>query len=94
MVFIVFDSVSRENSFRFLKKSTNFITKVISTGNYSNFVSYDFKYSNVADLSTRDNLVRMLYGDTQANHEKILKGARINSFNPSSIYIDLQEKAL
>ena len=94
VVFIVFDSVSRENSFRFLKKSTNFITKVISTGNYSNFVSYDFKYSNVADLSTRDNLVRMLYGDTQANHEKILKGARINSFNPSSIYIDLQEKAL
>ena len=54
---------------------------------------YDFKYAATSGLTTRVNLIPILYGQTMKYHEKFLKGTRLSKDQESPKHLEPQESA-
>ena len=95
VLLLVFDSVSRNSAYINLKHTIHYFNNQIKQGKYKEKYSvYDFKYANVANLTTRGNMVQILYGQTEEYHNEFLQGCRPTINNQSTQYLTLQKDAL
>lgn len=92
VLMLVFDSVSRGSAYRNWPKTMNFLNEMKKYHDYFSF--YDFENPLVTGVHTRPNMVPIIYGQSESEHNKYFKGAKYDSLWPSKKYLELQSRAI
>jgi hypothetical protein len=71
-IYLMVDSLSRQNFFRNLKKTASYLKTGLSSSSYS---VYDFLLNNIEDTYTTANIAPMLLGNKLKEHNKIVNGS-------------------
>ena len=92
VLMLVFDSVSRGSAYRNWPKTMNFLNDLNEDNDYFKF--YEFENPVVSGVHTRPNMVPIIYGQSESEHNKYFKGAKYDSLWPSKKYLELQNRAI
>lgn len=95
VLLLVLDSVSRFSAYKNLPKTVELLNEKVNFGEYSkNYSFYDFKTPSVLGMNTRPNMVPILYGQTDKQHDAILGKEDYLQLNQWKKFVDLQDKAI
>lgn len=95
VLLLILDSVSRGSAKRNFPKTMEFLHKTLYETQYNNkFSVYDFDKSGTLGLSTRPNIIPILYGQNVSYHDMYFKDSKLSSSNLYPKYANLQENAL
>ena len=87
-IYIIVDSLSRQNFFRNLKKTASYLKTGLSSSTYS---VYDFLLNNIEETYTIANIAPMLMGYKLKEHGKIVNGS-LKIPQDAEKYLALQNK--
>ena len=90
---LMFDSLSRQNFYRSMKDTVNYLQSNIVEGKYKDkFNVFDFKLSNILGLNTNPNIFPILYGRSYASLKNELAKLNPKNLTLNPAYIQLQKK--
>ena len=88
ILLLVLDSVSKDSANRNLKNTVRYLKEQIAEGYNNKYSFYDFDIPNSAGVTTRENMIGMLYGQSLKHHEKILKSMPLTSDSQQELQKD------
>lgn len=90
---LMFDSLSRQNFYRSMKDTVNYLQSNIVDGKYKyKFNIFDFKLSNIIGLNTNPNIFPILYGKSYASLKEELEILNPKNLTLNPAYTQLQKK--
>lgn len=91
VLLLIIDSVSKGSAERNFPRTMDLLNKILLSDKFS---VYNFDKAGALELSTRPNIIPILFGQSADYHDKYLKGIKPNNQNQNSKFAEIQENAL
>ncbi|OMJ78542.1 hypothetical protein SteCoe_21603 [Stentor coeruleus] len=95
VLLLIIDSVSKGSAERNFPRTMDLLNKNLLSFPLNNkFSVYNFEKAGALELSTRPNIIPIIFGQSSDYHDNYLKGIKLNNYKQNQKFTEIQEYAL